>query len=481
LFGIVRDFTERKLAEERMRLSEERFSNLFLEMVSGCSIQEIICDEQGMPIDYITLDVNKSFERILNVHKEDVIGKRASEILTAEELSTWIKIFGEVAINRHSKPYEQFSPTNNKYFSGKVFSPQRKQFAVTFEDITERRQAHEMLSRSESNLKKAQHYAHIGSWTWNIKTNKLEWSDEMFHLFGIDKETFSGSLPEVIAQAIHPDDRAKVELSNLSVIKNKKPIPLEYRIVWPDKSVHVVWAEAGELLVDEGGNPWLLSGIVQDITERKLAEEKIQDSLKEKEVLLREIHHRVKNNMQIISSLLNLQMGYVKDKNIKDIFSESKNRILSMALVHEKLYQSRDLRTIDFKQYIYDLGTTLLQSYNINFIKLNLDVEDISLDIDLATPAGLIINELITNSLKYAFPDRIKGEINISFRSIDENMLELVVSDNGIGIPKDLDIRNSKTLGLHLVTSLAEMQLHGKIVINRDKGTEFQIKFKGRK
>jgi PAS domain S-box-containing protein len=225
----------------------------------------------------------------------------------------------------------------------------------------------------------------------------------------------------------------------------------------------------------------VLQATVRDITERKIAEENIKISLQEKEVLLREIHHRVKNNMQIISSMLNLQMGYIKDKNITDIFSESQNRILSMALVHEKLYQSSDLRNIDFKGYINDLGINLLQSYNVNYIKLNVNVEDIYLDIDLAIPAGLIINELITNSIKYAFPDRMKGEIKISFRSINENMLELVVSDNGIGLPKDLDFRKSTTLGLHMVTLLAESQLHGKIDINRDKGTEFQIKFKGRK
>ncbi|HMB44863.1 MAG TPA: histidine kinase dimerization/phosphoacceptor domain -containing protein, partial [Candidatus Methanoperedens sp.] len=221
--------------------------------------------------------------------------------------------------------------------------------------------------------------------------------------------------------------------------------------------------------------------VARDITERKLAEDQIAQSLREKEVLLREIHHRVKNNMQIISSLLSHQMENINDKKIIDIFTESQNRILSMSLVHEKLYQSRDLRNIDFKEYINDLGINLFQSYDIHSgnIKLNIDVEDILLDIDLAIPTGLIINELITNSLKYAFPDGMKGEIKVLFRSTNENMLELVVSDNGIGLPEDLDFRKTRTLGLHLVTVLAENQLHGNIDMDRIKGTEFRIKFRG--
>ena len=219
--------------------------------------------------------------------------------------------------------------------------------------------------------------------------------------------------------------------------------------------------------------------MAQDITERKFADEQIKASLKEKEVLLREIHHRVKNNMQIISSLLSHQMENITDKNINEIFIDSQNRIISMSLVHEKLYQSRDLRNIDFGEYINDLGASLFQSYNIHSgnIKLNIHVENIYLDIDIAIPIGLIINELITNSLKYAFPKGINGEITIIFRSRGE-ILELVVSDNGIGLPKDLDFRKTRSLGLHLVTILTENQLHGKIDMNGNKGTEFKIEFK---
>lgn len=214
---------------------------------------------------------------------------------------------------------------------------------------------------------------------------------------------------------------------------------------------------------------------------RNQVEKEIEKSLDEKETLLKEIHHRVKNNMQIISSLLNHQMEYIEDEKVAEIFIDSQNRISSMALVHEKLYQTLDLRDVNFKEYINNLTSNLFQSYNINSgnIRLDINVEDVSLDIDHAIPTGLIINELVTNSLKYAFPEGTKGWIRISFRATGEDMFELIVGDNGIGLPKDLDFRKTKSLGLHLVTILVENQLHGTIDINRNNTTEFQIRFKG--
>jgi two-component sensor histidine kinase len=218
-------------------------------------------------------------------------------------------------------------------------------------------------------------------------------------------------------------------------------------------------------LLQIGNEPPFVLSIERDITKRKKAEEKIEASLKEKEILLKEIHHRVRNNMQIISSLLGLMAGTITEKKYVDMFLESQNRINSMSLVHENLYLSADMAKINFNQYIRDLTSGLFQSHgaNVGTIELNLDIENISLGINQAIPCGLIINELVTNSLKHAFPKGMKGEIKISARYNDENMIEIVISDNGIGIPFDVDFRKTKSLGLHLVTILAQDQLHGKI------------------
>ncbi|VVB89451.1 Methyl sulfide methyltransferase-associated sensor [uncultured archaeon] len=235
------------------------------------------------------------------------------------------------------------------------------------------------------------------------------------------------------------------------------------------------------ILQDSDQNIIGLSSIIRDITERKKAEEQIRSSLAEKEVLLREIHHRVKNNMQIISSLLSLQSEFSKDSTFIEMFKESRNRITSMALIHEKLYQSQNFTKIDINGYIKDLVNGLFQSYGISTSKiaLNLQVEDVPIGIDSAIPCGLVINELVTNSMKYAFPGDKRGELKIILHSIGDNMIELVVSDDGVGIPKDMDLHNVKSLGLHLVTILSENQLQGEIHLNLDKGTEFRIKFRG--
>ena len=215
----------------------------------------------------------------------------------------------------------------------------------------------------------------------------------------------------------------------------------------------------------------------KEIIERKRMERRIRASLKEKEVLLKEVHHRVKNNMQVIVSMLNLQSGYVDDEQAIEAFRKSQNRIRTMALVHEKLYQTKDLARIDFAEYIRDLTNYLLSAYGAGAgaITLKMDIEDISLSMDTALPCGMILNELITNSIKHAFPGGRGGDIFIELHSDNDNLI-LTVGDNGTGIPEDLDVRNAESLGLQLIDSFVE-QLEGSVELNRKDGTGFRITF----
>jgi len=217
-----------------------------------------------------------------------------------------------------------------------------------------------------------------------------------------------------------------------------------------------------------------------DITTRKQAQDKLTASLKEKEVLLKEVHHRVKNNMQVISSMLSLQSQHITDKASLEMFQESQNRIRSMALIHEKLYTSEDLAHIDIASYIHSLTHQLITTYHTLASRVNMDIAitDIFLTITTAIPCGLIINELVTNALKHAFPHQQKGTITISMTPSNKDSLILTVSDTGVGFPEGIDFRNTTTLGMQLVTSLVE-QLDGTITLDRSEGTTFTITFRG--
>lgn len=236
----------------------------------------------------------------------------------------------------------------------------------------------------------------------------------------------------------------------------------------------------GQLLANQAAiaveNARLYERAHREIAERAQAEAKIKASLKEKEILLQEIHHRVKNNLQVISSLLNLQSQGIQDEKTLEVFQESQNRIRSMALIHEKLYRSSDLARVDFAEYIRNLASFLIRSYRSRAVQLDLQAADIYLPIDNAVPCGLIVNELISNALKHAFVDGREGEICVMMQQLADQQVRLVVRDNGVGLPKDVDYMNTGSLGLQLVTMLVQ-QLDGTLEIRNNTGAEFEITF----
>ncbi len=218
--------------------------------------------------------------------------------------------------------------------------------------------------------------------------------------------------------------------------------------------------------------------ILRDITERRRAEAKIRSSLREKEVLLKEIHHRVKNNLQVVSSLLSLQSRGVEDEPTRQKFRESQNRVHSMALIHEHLYDAENLSEINFSEYISQLAAHLFRSYQVSSsrIKLRTDIENVKLSVDVAVPCGLIVNELVSNALKYAFPEGRDGTIRIELHRGSGKRIALRVSDTGRGLPEKVGFWNTQTLGLRLVRLLVR-QLGGEVEIDRSKGTNIVITF----
>ena len=239
---------------------------------------------------------------------------------------------------------------------------------------------------------------------------------------------------------------------------------------------------ASELILahkSPSGSVEFLSTIIRDMSEQKEAEVRIKASLEEKEVLLKEIHHRVKNNLQIVSSLLQLQASYIKDADALNIFEESRDRIKSMALIHEQLYQSNDLAQIDFPEYLRSLLNMVMSAHRTNRtrVETKLHVDPVQLDLDTAIPVGLITNELVTNSLKYAFAGRTVGEIGVRLTSSKEGDFVLIISDNGVGLPEKFNFDKASSLGLRLVRILTK-QMRARLEISNGMGTEFRVYFK---
>jgi PAS domain S-box-containing protein len=295
-------------------------------------------------------------------------------------------------------------------------------------------------------------------------------------MFGYDAGALIGQHVSVIN---YEDDQITAKSVNEVITANIMQYgEFTYEVKNIKKDGTCFWSSATSSVFEHPEHGTVFVTVQQDITEQKQAEEKVKASLKEKEVLLKEIHHRVKNNLGIVSSLLQMQYRRTQDSQATAILLDSRNRIASIALVHEKLYRSDDLANINFAQYIPDLTTHLFDSYNVSSsnIQLNIQVEDVSLDIETAIPCGLIINELVSNALKYAFPIDCTGKIQVSLSQASNHTLMLIIRDNGVGLPAEFESKKTKTLGMNLIQGLVK-QLRGTLEINSQQGTEFKISF----
>jgi PAS domain S-box-containing protein len=779
-YTIFQDVTERKRAAEALATSELKYNRLFAEIADGCSLCRIVYDGQGRPLDYVTLEINAAFERMLGVTRAGVIGRPASEILPPAELRSWLSLFAPIAVNGGSSVYEHYSPSNRKHFEGSVFSIEKDVFVVVFRDITDRKRAEETLRLREAQLVNAMKIAELGDWEYDVATDVFTFNDNFYAIFGTTAEKVGGytmRAGEYADRFLHPDDRALVRIETEKALATNDPNysrALSHRIIQDDGSVGYIavrifivkdkdgktvktygvnqnitrqkkaeealrrvsaryrailssvpdiimetdrdkiytWAndagrqffgedvigreaayyfegeqdtyekveplyKGGEdtiyaeswqrrrdgqrrllawwcrALKDDSGQVGGALSTARDITERKLTEESLQwelsvntalaelsaplispettvagisrvildralqltvsaigfvafidpttgecliqssdvlqsdagrpaalerapdgsypgllghalntrtpfftndlarhraftepalghvplerflavpvllgtdlvgqialansragytdrdlaavrrladffalavqnkradervkSSLKEKTILLKEIHHRIKNNLQVVMSLLNLQAYHLTDARAQALFRENQLRIRSMALVHERLYQSSDLSRVDFREYITKLAVDLFRAYRIdaNTVKLTVTAEDVTLGIDASVPCGLIINELLLNSLKHAFPRGRRGRITVKLERYGDDRLLMTVADDGVGLNKNVDLYGSKSLGFSLVVALAE-QLGGAIKVSREPGTKIEILFKAK-
>jgi PAS domain S-box-containing protein len=415
------------------------------------------------------MDINPTGRQLLGIGNSS-IGKNASQ-----QLHMWNEISPkgmkegkiETKLERSKIKWVevQFTPV----FQGGLFSG----WIYIFEDISNRKHSEELIIKSEKKYRELADLLPQTVFETDLNANLTFMNVYAFEMFGYSQDDLQNGLN--ILKLIVEEERSLSRGKIKNVLRGQVSGD-EYTAQRRDKTRFPIILHSNPI-VNNDGIPEGFRGIIIDISDLKKAEEKIIASLKEKEVLLQEIHHRVKNNMQIISSLLSLQANHTGSEEATEVLKESRGRVKSMAMIHEKLYHSHNLSHLNMEEYLNNLVIDILRSYSSvsSNITADIDVEEIYLNIDTALPMGLIVNELVSNSIKHAFPEG-KGQIYVKLES-KEDMYILTVKDNGVGIPDDIDPFESSSLGLKLVTSLS-LQLEGDLEVIKDSETSFILTFK---
>lgn len=473
---LEREVAERKLAEAE--LAQQRS---FLRQVIDLNPSFVFAKNgEG----HFTL-VNQAIAEAYGTSVEGMLGKTDADFNPNKEEVEWFRRDDLEVINTLKEkfiPEEVITDAGGKVrwlqtIKRPIISPDglANQVLGIATDITARKQAERAMRRSEERFRQIAENIREVFWIIEPQDNKLVYISPAYEeVWGRSCRSLS-DVSSTWLDTVHPEDRSRVAEAAMT-IKAGGEYDIEYRIVRPGGAIRWVRDRAFPI-ANVSGEVYRVAGVVDDVTERKQVLEQIKTSLHEKEVLLKEIHHRVKNNMQVITSLLNLQSKTISDAQALSVFQDSQNRVKSMALIHETLYQSEDLSRIDFAEYLQKLVAHVSRSYRIRpeAVKINVNVDDVSLPIDTAVPCGLIINELASNSLKYAFPADTRGEVNITFDRADAQYV-LRVSDTGVGLPDDFDPETGKSLGMKLVRMLTG-QLCGELEYHNGVGTTFEIKF----
>ncbi|MDO9186091.1 MAG: PAS domain S-box protein [Bacteroidia bacterium] len=460
LQATVHDITERKLVEKRLLEFKHFFNN---SADFAC-----IANTNG----YFET-VNQNFEKVLGYSEKELLENQFLSFVHPDDIDSTLSEIAKLKtgslttqfVNRYRKKdgsYLWFSwNTTPNSDTGKLYAIAR--------DITYQKRAEEKIKSSEEKYRSVVENA----------ADMIITFDSNYTIQFINHLRPGSPTDQVIGKSIFnliPHEyQERVKQKIKKVFEDK--LPQSYELPGQHLDGSSAWYSTNLGPVFSGDEVSGITLIIRDISDSKKAEEKIQQSLKEKEILLQEVHHRVKNNLQIILSILNLQHAQITDKKTLDLVRDIRSRIKAMSFIHELLYQTDDFSSINFSDYITNITNNLIYSYTQNqTIDLKLDVGAIFLDLDSAIPCGLIINEIVTNALKYAFTEQENGEVSVSLTQKND-FIQLTISDNGKGLPSNIDFRNTESLGMQLVVTLVQ-QLGGEIVLDNSNGAKYTITFK---
>jgi PAS domain S-box-containing protein len=475
---LKREIEEHKNTQLKLELQKSQNENLI-----NSSLDMIIASDQNrkitqfnkaaqMQFGYTLKEINGLEGRVLYFDQNDF--DRVDEILREKG-----QFFGEIQnIKRNGEVFTSLlSASLIRNEKGEIVGAMGVSRDITEYRANERK-ALEQKAKLES--------------IFNSTENLMMWTMDRAHKATTVNENFVNWAKDVLGEEVriglpitemllrHVDENYyQDQLDSFNIALKGRHQQFEFPML--SKSGQTLWLQAFLNPVHFGDKPEEISCLVYDVTERKIIDRRIRDSLKEKEVLLQEVHHRVKNNLQVISSILNLQSGYVTDPGTLEILQESQQRIKSMSFIHETLYRTSDFNNINFSEYIKTLTYNLIQSYRLQSTTVELipEIEDVSIQIDQAIPCGLMVNELVSNALKYAFKGRKKGKLYLSLKESADKVF-IRIADDGVGLPPSFQHEKTDSLGIQLVYTLIE-QLDGTIEVSSNQGTEFLITFEKRK
>jgi len=469
--AISQDVTDRKRTEEALRSAEARYRLLFEESPDGVLL---IDPETGR-----TLEANGAAHKQLGYTREEFASLRIADyeaLETPEETGRHVqKVTAE-----GSDDFETLHRTKNgeirnvHVWAKRIQLGERLAFHCIFEDITGRKRTEASLRSSEERYRTLFDRNLAGVYRTTFDGRILECNDAFARIFG------HASRENALSGDTHALYATSADRETFVERLEAEGVVINHEFVGRRQDGGAIWLlENAHLVTGDGpGAREIIEGTLLDITERKRAEEALVASLREKEALLKEVHHRVKNNLQVITSLLRLESNRIEHPITRDVLRDMQNRIQSMAMLHETLYRSGNFAQVDLAAYLRRLASQLIRSLvtTPGQVELRLDLFSVGLDLDQAIPCGLIVNELVSNAMKHAFPAGRSGEVWVELQAVGDGDLRLRVRDSGLGLPPDFEARRGRSLGLQLVSDLAR-QLGGGLEIGRGPGTSFEVTF----